>query len=163
MSTDPIVLPAHLPEHAEAIVRAALMRGAEAKAPYAGMVTPEETNAIRGVVGVKIIDTRTRAEWVWVGRVPGSQLVSWHDYDGESLTANPEFLSQLQAVAGRDDVLLFLCRTTNRSKAAAEAATRVGYRFAFEVLEGFEGEPNRGAHRGEFNGWRYRGLPWRQD
>ncbi|MFM9885414.1 MAG: rhodanese-like domain-containing protein [Burkholderiales bacterium] len=163
MATDSITLPAHLPEHAQAIVRTALIRGAEAKSPYAGMVTPEEANAIRGVVGVKIIDVRTRAEWVWVGRVPGSHLVSWYDYDGESLTANPEFISQLRTVADPDDVLLFLCRTINRSKAAAEAASRAGFRFAVEILEGFEGEPNRASHRSEMNGWRYRGLPWRQD
>ena len=163
MTTDPIELPAHLQEDAQAIVRAALLRGTEAKAPYAGMVTPEEANAIRGVTGVKLIDTRTRAEWVWVGRVPGSHLVSWHHYDGESLTANPEFLSQLRTVARENDVLLFLCRTTNRSKAAAEAASRAGFRFAIEVLEGFEGELNRASHRGAINGWQYRGLPWRQD
>ncbi len=163
MATDPVALPAFLPDDAQAILRSASMRGTEARAPYAGMVTPEEANAIRRVAGVKLIDTRTRAEWVWIGRVPGSHLVPWHHYDGESLSANPAFLTELQAVASLNDVLLFLCRTTNRSKAAAEAATRAGYTLAFEILEGFEGDPNRAAHRSEVNGWRYRGLPWRQD
>jgi rhodanese-related sulfurtransferase len=163
MAADPFALLALLPENAKATLRTALTRGRQAQAPYAGMVTPEEANAIRGVPGVILIDTRTRAEWVWVGRVPGSRLVSWHHYDGESLSVNASFLAELEAVANRNDVLLFLCRSTNRSKAAAEAATRAGFRFAFEVLEGFEGDLSRAAHRSDLNGWRHRGLPWRQD
>jgi rhodanese-related sulfurtransferase len=163
MTADQVALPALLPADAQRIVRVALTRGKEAQAPYAGMVTPDEANALRNVPGVKLIDTRTRAEWVWVGRVPGSHLVPWHHYDGESLSANANFLAELQVVANESDVLLFLCRTTNRSKAAAEASTRAGFQFSFEILEGFEGDPNRAAHRSELNGWRHRGLPWRQD
>ncbi|MSP96721.1 MAG: rhodanese-like domain-containing protein [Betaproteobacteria bacterium] len=157
------MLLAHLPDDAQSILRSALARGKEALAPYAGMVTPEEANAIRAFPGVKLIDTRTRAEWVWVGRVPGSHLVPWYHFDGESLVANSRFLTELQAVASPNDVLLFLCRSSNRSKPAATAATRAGYPLAFEILEGFEGAPNHAGHRGELNGWRYRGLPWRQD
>ena len=34
---------------------------------------------------------------------------------------------------------------------------------AKEALEGFEGNPDRSAHRGNQGGWRKRGLPWRQN
>jgi hypothetical protein len=34
---------------------------------------------------------------------------------------------------------------------------------AFNILEGFEGDPDVNAHRGKLGGWRMRGLPWRQN
>jgi hypothetical protein len=34
---------------------------------------------------------------------------------------------------------------------------------AFNILEGFEGDPDEHAHRGLKGGWRHRGLPWRQN
>jgi len=59
--------------------------------------------------------------------------------------------------------VLFLCRSGKRSAAAAEVATKAGYRNAFNVLEGFEGEIDDRKHRGGLGGWRRRGLPWIQD
>ena len=46
---------------------------------------------------------------------------------------------------------------------AAKLATEQGYRNAFDILEGFEGDPDGDAHRGNVGGWRKRGLPWRQN
>jgi hypothetical protein len=33
---------------------------------------------------------------------------------------------------------------------------------AYNILEGFEGDPDTNAHRGNKGGWRLQGLPWRQ-
>jgi hypothetical protein len=33
---------------------------------------------------------------------------------------------------------------------------------AYNILEGFEGDPDGNAHRGHTGGWRLHGLPWRQ-
>jgi hypothetical protein len=48
-----------------------------------------------------------------------------------------------------------------RSIAAAKRATELGL-AAYNILEGFEGDPDAQAHRGRKGGWRYHGLPWRQ-
>jgi hypothetical protein len=34
---------------------------------------------------------------------------------------------------------------------------------AYNILEGFEGDPNSEGHRNQLAGWRQRGLPWRQN
>jgi rhodanese-related sulfurtransferase len=46
--------------------------------------------------------------------------------------------------------------------AAAQRAKQLGLE-AYNILEGFEGDPNADAHRGLLGGWRKRGLPWRQN
>jgi rhodanese-related sulfurtransferase len=58
--------------------------------------------------------------------------------------------------------VVFLCRSGIRSIAAAERATDLGL-TAFNILEGFEGDPDAQAHRGTLGGWRARGLPWAQN
>lgn len=82
--------------------------------PYAGAVTPEEAFALlRGDPRVKLVDVRTNAERDWVGRVaiPDTQhvAVEWATYPGGA--PNPAFGAQLQQVARKDEVLLFLCRS----------------------------------------------------
>ncbi|HOF52325.1 MAG TPA: MBL fold metallo-hydrolase, partial [Rhodoferax sp.] len=57
--------------------------------------------------------------------------------------------------------LVLLCRSGVRSIAAAKRATELGLE-AYNILEGFEGDPDAHAHRGNKGGWRMRGLPWRQ-
>jgi rhodanese-related sulfurtransferase len=49
-----------------------------------------------------------------------------------------------------------------RSIAAAQRATELGLE-AYNILEGFEGDPDAQAQRGHKGGWRRRGLPWRQN
>jgi rhodanese-related sulfurtransferase len=49
-----------------------------------------------------------------------------------------------------------------RSIAAAKRATELGVQ-AYNILEGFEGDPDASGHRGKTGGWRMRGLPWRQN
>ena len=56
---------------------------------------------------------------------------------------------------------LMLCRSGVRSIAAAKRATELGLE-AFNILEGFEGDPDEHAHRGHKGGWRHQNLPWRQ-
>ena len=73
---------------------------------------------------------------------------------------NARFIEQLKLQAARgpqDTELVFLCRSGARSIAAAIAATEAGF-TSYNVLEGFEGEPDRHGER-TVNGWKNRGLP----
>ena len=58
--------------------------------------------------------------------------------------------------------LYFICRSGQRSLAAAQAAQAAGFRHAYNVAEGFEGPPDGAGHRGQVAGWKARTLPWRQ-
>jgi rhodanese-related sulfurtransferase len=131
--------------------------------PYAGAVTPQEAYALlQADPHAKLVDVRTNAERDWVGRVavpePQQAAVQWSLYPGG--VPNPDFTAQLAAVAGRDDVLLFLCRSGVRSRHAAKLATEMGYPNAFDILEGFEGDRDAEGHRKSLGGWCKAGLPW---
>ncbi len=147
---------------AEVILAAAQKRAVERKLPYSGAVTPiEASTLLQALPRATLVDVRTRAEWDYVGRVPGSVLVEWNTYpDG---TRNPAFIEQLRNAAADVEVpILFLCRSGQRSDQAARAARAAGYSHAFNVLEGFEGDKDASGQRGHLNGWRNAGLPWIQ-
>ncbi|MES2017169.1 MAG: rhodanese-like domain-containing protein [Pseudomonadota bacterium] len=131
--------------------------------PYAGAVTPAEAyQLVQQDTRVKLVDVRTSAERDWVGKValPEGQhgAVQWSTYPGG--VPNPDFVSQLSALAGKDDVLLFLCRSGVRSRHAARLATENGYAHSYDILEGFEGDKDAEGHRKTVGGWCKAGLPW---
>ncbi|AVL99511.1 sulfurtransferase [Gordonia iterans] len=134
---------------------------------YAGDLTPREAWAVLSEdPDAVLVDCRTSAEWNFVGVPEVSSLgkrtiyVEWLSFPGGDV--NPTFVPQLRA-AGIDDEaqVLFLCRSGQRSIAAAEAATAAGIAKAYNILDGFEGGLDAQGHRGS-TGWRAEGLPWRQ-
>jgi rhodanese-related sulfurtransferase len=77
------------------------------------------------------------------------------------MTMNPQFDAQLRSLVPEGKKALLLCRSGVRSIAAAKRATELGIE-AYNILEGFEGDPDERAHRGRKGGWRHHDLPWRQ-
>ena len=106
-----------------------------------------------------LVDVRSDAEREWVGFVPGAVPVAWKQWPGMAMNAT--FDEQIQHAAGNKPLVL-LCRSGVRSIAAAKRATELGLK-AYNILEGFAGDPDNHAQRGRRGGWRYRGLPWRQN
>ena len=143
----------------EAIKSAAAERAQQLKLPYAGALLPSEAYGLMQR-GAKLVDVRTQAELYWVGRVPGSVYIEWNSYPEGKL--NPEFLARLGEATGKDEPLMFLCRSGNRSHFAALLATQAGWRECYNVLEGFEGDRDANQHRSSVNGWKLAGLPWVQ-
>jgi rhodanese-related sulfurtransferase len=141
------------------VKKRAVERGKQLGLSYAGALLPAEAHALMQA-GAKLIDVRTRPELAYVGKIPGSIALEWQTYPGNR--PNPEFLSELAAVTGKDEVLMFVCRSGARSHSAAEAATRAGWRECYNVLEGFEGDKDAEQHRNTVGGWRKAGLPWIQ-
>jgi rhodanese-related sulfurtransferase len=144
----------------DAIFAAAAARAREAGAPLYGLFTPAEAWALFTAGELEIVDTRTHAERDLIGYVPGSEPIEWYDYPAKKL--NPRFLDELRAKVEPDRPVAFLCRSGVRSHHAAALATANGYRAAFNILEGFEGDKNAQGQR-VIAGWRVAGLPWRQD
>ena len=146
---------------ADQLITTARARGADE--PYAGAVTPQEAYQLLQMnPGAKLVDVRTNAERHWVGQVavPLGQhaAIEWSSWP--SGVVNPQFIEQLCEVAGKNDVLLFLCRSGVRSRYAAKLATDHGFANAFDVLEGFEGGKDDEGHRKTVAGWCKAGLPW---
>lgn len=143
-----------------------LLAAARARAggqAYAGAVTPREAfELVQQDARVKLIDVRTNAERDWVGRVmlPEAQhgAVQWSSWPGG--VPNPDFVQQLGALAGKDDILLFLCRSGVRSRHAATLATQHGFANSYDILEGFEGDKDGQGHRKTVGGWCHARLPW---
>lgn len=106
-----------------------------------------------------LVDVRTDAERAWVGEVPGAVAVQWKLWPG--MASNPEFDAQLRAAIPEGTKAMMLCRSGVRSIAAAQRATELGLE-AYNILEGFEGDPNHQAQRNKAGGWRFYGLPWHQ-
>ena len=134
---------------------------------YAGDLTPREAwELLEGAEDAVLVDVRTQGEWSFVG-VPDTSgidrptaLVEWNTATGR----NPRFLDQLAELGlapGDERPVVFLCRSGQRSIAAAEAATAAGLGPAYNVLDGFEGGVDAAGRRGA-RGWRAEGLPWRQ-
>ncbi|MDR0529369.1 MAG: rhodanese-like domain-containing protein [Zoogloeaceae bacterium] len=141
------------------LLRLARERAEARKLPFAGALTPKEAHYVwKNAPGARLVDIRTRAELDFVGRVPGAVEIEWARYpSGEE---NPYFLPQLRAQTDAESLLLFLCRSGERSEQAAVAAARAGYTACYNVLEGFEGEHDANRQRGKVGGWRLAGLPW---
>lgn len=143
------------------ILQVAQQRAKELNLPYEGALTPREAYEIlQSAPGARLVDVRTRAECDWVGRVPGAAEIEWASYPG--MQRNPNFMAQLEQSVDKESLVLFLCRTGQRSHAAAALATEAGYADCYNILEGFEGDKNTAGQRRDTNGWCAAGLPWQQ-
>jgi sulfur dioxygenase len=127
---------------------------------YAGDITPQLACAWWQAGDAVLVDVRSDAEREWVGFVPGAVPLAWKQWPGMAM--NPQFDEGLRSSATGHKKLVLLCRSGVRSIAAARRATELGLE-AYNILEGFEGAPDDNAHRGNTGGWRFRGLPWRQN
>ncbi|MEN0040739.1 MAG: rhodanese-like domain-containing protein [Pseudomonadota bacterium] len=139
-------------------------------AAQVGEASPAESwEALKS--GAIMIDVRTTAEWAYVGQPalePTMQPLISHQWQQfPSMQVDLGFAQALdghlqQHGHGKDVALHFLCRSGVRSLAAANAMAALGYTNTFNVTGGFEGDADGDAHRGNVNGWKVDGLPWRQ-
>ena len=127
---------------------------------YAGDVTPQQAAQWMASGVAVLVDVRSDAEREWVGYVPGAVPLAWKQWPGMVQNANFDEGIRAAVPAGRKAVLH--CRSGVRSVAAARRATELGLE-AYNILEGFEGNPDEHGQRGRTGGWRFRGLPWKQN
>jgi rhodanese-related sulfurtransferase len=107
---------------------------------------------------VKVVDVRTPQEFQLTGfpkmaaRVPLSASAR-------------EFVGRVRRIAQPDDTVLVICRSGNRSAVAVEMLAQAGFRNAYTVVDGFEGDRNTNPSSPNYgkrtvNGWKNAGLPW---
>ena len=144
-----------------AILEKAQQRAKQINAPYSGSLLPSEANQLLGLApGAKIVDVRSKAEFDFVGRIPGAVEIEWATYPG--MKPNPNFMAALEQQVDKEALVMFICRSGARSHLAAVSAEQAGYNEVYNILEGFEGDKDTKEHRNSINGWRVGGLPWIQ-
>jgi rhodanese-related sulfurtransferase len=133
------------------------------------------TNASKAL----FLDIRTPAEVMFVGmptaadaNVPymvESDFPTWDDAKATfKLENNSDFLPEVrrrmsEKHLGADSTIVLICRSGDRSAAAANLLAEAGFRSVYSVVDGVEGDlakdgPNAG--RRAVNGWKNAGLPW---
>jgi rhodanese-related sulfurtransferase len=127
--------------------------------PYSGALMPQEAHELWRS-GAKLVDVRTRAEWDYVGRIPGAVEIEFLTYPGNR--PNPAFIAELERQVEKEAPVMFICRSGGRSHNAALLAQQAGYAECYNVLEGFEGDRDSSGHRNTQGGWRFAKLPWTQ-
>lgn len=94
--------------------------------------------------GVPIYDIRRPEEWRQTGVVEGSRTLTWVDGSGRP---NPGFMTAFSAEVPKDQPVIVICRTGNRTSSLAhELMTRHGYTRVYNVKDGIvrwigEGNP----------------------
>ena len=85
--------------------------------------------------GVPVIDIRTAEEWRETGIIEGSHLLTFFDAQGRYDAR--AWLSELAAIAGRDDAFALICDSGGRSGVVSQALDgQLGYRYVFDVPGG---------------------------
>jgi sulfur dioxygenase len=135
-------------------------RAVPVSAGYSGDVSPQLAHRWWKSGEAYLVDIRTNAERAWVGFIPEVPSIEFKIWPG--MAVNPEFDTQLKAAVPAGAKVVLLCRSGLRSVPAAQRAQALGFE-AYNILEGFEGDPDGEAHRGNVGGWRKLGLPWRQN
>jgi rhodanese-related sulfurtransferase len=81
---------------------------------------------------------------------------------------NPDFVSQVKGLFKPDDTLLVICRSGGRSAKAVDLLAQAGFKQAWNIVEGVEGDLVEDPASPSFgkrtkNGWKNAGLPWNYD
>ncbi len=159
MNPNPLGNPVSASKPDNAAAADAALQSVHPASGYAGDVSPQLAYRWWRADEAVLVDIRSDAEREWVGFVPGAIALAWRQWPG--MVPNPTFDKSLLAAIPTGKKVLLLCRSGVRSMAAARRASELGLE-AYNVLEGFEGNPDLQAQRGHLGGWRYHGLPWRQ-
>jgi len=93
--------------------------------------------------GVPLYDIRRPEEWRQTRVVESSRTLTFVDASGRP---NPEFLPRFKAEVGKDDPVVLICRTGNRTDILARQLADLGYTKIYNVRDGIarwigEGNP----------------------
>lgn len=97
---------------------------------------------------VKVIDVRTAEEFAFVGhpemawQIPLA-FVTYQRAGGKfthGVRMNTDFVAEVKAIAGPNDTLLLMCRSGDRSAMAVNALAAAGFKNAYTITDGMEGD-----------------------
>lgn len=122
---------------------------------------------------VKILDIRTPEEYVWIGHPAMAHNIpfmffkeKWYTQaEGATMEKNPDFVSQVKKKFKTTDTLFLICRSGGRSAIAVNILAQDGFKNAYTITDGFEGDEVKDENsyfKGKrmINGWKNSGAPW---
>lgn len=131
------------------------------------LVIPEAWDILKQQPDACLIDVRTSEELIFTGAPWLDEInkelihIPWRFFPNMEL--NTSFGETIQQnIPNSALILLFICRSGGRSREAAMYTTKLGYENCYNIVNGFEGEPDNNHHRGTLMSWKAYGLPWRQ-
>lgn len=83
--------------------------------------------------GVPLYDIRRPEEWRQTGVVAGSHTLTYFDANGKP---NPEFMPRFAAEVGKNDPVVLICRSGNRTDVLARELAEQGYTRIYNVRYG---------------------------
>lgn len=122
---------------------------------------------------VAVLDVRTPEEYVFVGHAPMAANIPIQIWTGKwnaekkhfDLAENPDFAAQVKKRFDPEAPLLIMCRSGQRSAVAIKKLAEAGFKKAYNIVDGFEGDmvkdkadPNAGKRM--VNGWKLAPAPW---
>ena len=124
---------------------------------------------------VKVIDVRCPEEYAFVGHpemawnVPLA-FVTYSRKNGKTEYGpkmNQDFVAELKTIAGPTDTLVLMCRSGGRSAMAINKLAAAGFKNAYNIIDGFEGDKVTDRESVFFgkrmkNGWK-NSAPWIYD
>jgi rhodanese-related sulfurtransferase len=77
----------------------------------------------------------------------------------------PDFISRVKEVAKPNDTLMVMCRSGGRSAIAVNFLAQAGFKHAYNITDGMEGDANADSEtmaKGQplKDGWKNSGCPW---
>jgi len=124
---------------------------------------------------VKVIDVRVPEEYAFVGHPEMSwnipvAFVTYHRKGGKfeyAVKVNPHFVADVKKVAQPTDTLLVTCRSGGRSAIAVNMLADAGFKNAYNIVDGVEGDKVTDRESVFFgkrmkNGWK-NSAPWVYD
>jgi len=119
-------------------------------------VSPEEAKSLLDE-GYQYVDVRTEAEYA-AGHAAGAQNVPYAFAGAGGMTANPEFVSMMAKLYGKDAALVLGCKSGGRSAKAATLLEAAGFSKLADLKSGFDGARDAFGQITE-KGWAAAGLP----
>ncbi len=84
--------------------------------------------------GIPVYDIRRTEEWAQTGVVEGSKRLTFVDDKGR---VNPEFVEKFTSAVNKNDPVILICRTGNRTDTLSRAlAEQLGYTKIYNVKNG---------------------------
>ncbi|MDF1592036.1 MAG: rhodanese-like domain-containing protein [Desulfobacterales bacterium] len=122
---------------------------------------------------IKIIDVRTPEEYIFIGHVSTAVNIpiefleqSWNaEKKRPVMKTNTHFVSDVKKKFSSTDTLYVMCRSGNRSARAINMLAEAGFKSAYNIIGGFEGDKvkDKGSlynGRRMVNGWKNSEAPW---
>lgn len=109
-----------------------LVLGCSENVPYTNVDNDELQALIEQ--GVPLYDVRRADEWRSTGVISGSRRLTFVDGGGQMM---PDFLAKFTQRIGKDDAVVLICRTGNRTSALARhLVEKLGYSKVYNVRNG---------------------------